>query len=114
MKKQYYKLTQLISIAAGRRDTVSITIPDDKGRAVAFDLLPVSSTAADLADISVNAYANGNQFLQDATALEYSSIFQRQNTRLPIDVSEKATIRVAVQNDSAATQEVFAVIILEK
>jgi len=111
---RFYKLVVPISVAAGARQTQSITIPDDKGRARAFDLLPVSTTAADLADISVNAYANGNQFLEDATALEYSSNFQRENTRLPIDVDEKATIRVAVQNDSAATQEIFAIIILEK
>lgn len=110
--RKYYKLTQKITVGAGALETVSITIPDDKGRAVAFDLLPVSNTAADLADITVNAYANGNQFLEDAIALEYSSVFQRNNTRIPIDVAEKATIRVSVDNQSGSSQEVFAIILL--
>lgn len=111
---RYYKLTQRVTVGAGAVVTETVTIPDDKGNAVAFDLLPVSVTVADLADLRVSAYANGNQFLEDVTGLEYSSVYQRQDTKTPINIMPKSTLRVTADNQSANSQDYFFIVYLEK
>lgn len=109
-----YKLTQRVTVGAGAVVTTTVTIPDDKGNAVGFDLLPVSATAADLADLTISAYANGNQFLDEVTGLEYSSVYQRQDTKIGINVMPKATLRVTATNASANSQDYFFIVYLEK
>lgn len=100
-QKMNLKQAFLLSAAGNAISSLQITVPQQRGRVLAYDVKACSNTLAEIDGVTITMNANGVSFLQDVPAIEFSPLYEPQNTIQPVNIKEGAVIQVDVTNDQA-------------